>query len=280
MVKRIQQVVSLLLALLLLCGTALATDNSNNYTSPYYSDTQNLEENIVIDRLYEYGLMDGIIAPQKEELGVFGPNDVVTNQYFYTVMNYVIGSDLSTKSKGVITHQQAILIFKRMAKSCGYATTSCEYKFPQNDEKELTRAEMAKWIYSFAYVNLFTEGEKIAEKAFEYLGSNYAWGGTGPHSFDCSGFTYYIMGLFGHSIGRDCDAQYLDGERIEYENLRPGDIVLFAGTYASGGMTHAGIYIGNSKFIHAANSRSGVIITNLNDEYYYSHFVCGRRIVN
>ena len=56
MVKRIQQVVSLLLALLLLCGTVLATDNSNNYTSPYYSDTQNLEENIVIDRLYEYGL--------------------------------------------------------------------------------------------------------------------------------------------------------------------------------------------------------------------------------
>lgn len=63
MVKRTQQVVSLLLALLLLCGTVLATGNSNNYTSPYYSDTQNLEENIVIDRLYEYGLMDGIIAP-------------------------------------------------------------------------------------------------------------------------------------------------------------------------------------------------------------------------
>ena len=69
-------------------------------------------------------------------------------------------------------------------------------------------------------------------------------------------------------------------EKVLAPSLRPGDIVLFAGTYASGGITHAGLYIGNSYFIHAANSRSGVIITNLNDEYYYSHFVCGRRIVN
>ena len=280
MVKRIQQAVCLLLALLLLCGIAFAAGDNSNYTSPYYSDTQNLEENIVIDRLYEYGLMDGIIAPQKDEQGVFSPDDVVTHQYFYTIMNNVIGSDLSTKSKGVITHQQAILVFKRMAKSCGYATTSCKYCFPPNDEKELTRMEMANWIYSFAEVNLFDEGERIAEKAFEYLGYSYVWGAAGPHSFDCSGFTYYLMGQFGHTIGRDCDAQYLEGERIEYEDLKPGDIVLFAGTYGGGGMTHAGLYIGGHRFIHAANSRSGVIITSLEDDYYYSHFVCGRRIVN
>jgi len=63
MVKRIQQVIIILLLASILCGTAFAAGKDVDYTSPYYSDTSNLEEQIIIDRLYEYGLMDGIIAP-------------------------------------------------------------------------------------------------------------------------------------------------------------------------------------------------------------------------
>ena len=58
----------------------------------------------------------------------------------------------------------------------------------------------------------------------------------------------------------------------------PGDVVLFERTYSSSARaTHSGIYIGNGQFIHAANSRKGVIITSLSDSYYASRFICGRR---
>lgn len=61
--------------------------------------------------------------------------------------------------------------------------------------------------------------------------------------------------------------------------MRPGDIVLFERTYRALGCTHAGIYLGDNLFIHAANSRKGVIISSLLENYYYIRFVCGRRII-
>jgi len=62
------------------------------------------------------------------------------------------------------------------------------------------------------------------------------------------------------------------------EDLEPGDLVLFERTYATSGCTHVGIYIGENQFIHAASYNSGVIISSLNEIYYMTRFVEGRRI--
>jgi hypothetical protein len=79
MVKRIQQVLIIILILALLpFNTVYAANDDDNYTSLYYSDTSELEEVRIIDSLYEYGLMDGIIQPTDEEKGVFVANDYVT----------------------------------------------------------------------------------------------------------------------------------------------------------------------------------------------------------
>lgn len=78
MVKRIQQVLIVILILALLPFSAYAANDDSNYTSLYYSDTQELEEVRIIDSLYEYGLMDGIIQPTDEERGIFIANDYVT----------------------------------------------------------------------------------------------------------------------------------------------------------------------------------------------------------
>jgi len=75
MIKRIQ---AIMLVLLLLCGNVFAISSESNYTSSYFSDTSNLEEVKLIDQLYEYGLISGIINPTENRLGVFGPNDLVT----------------------------------------------------------------------------------------------------------------------------------------------------------------------------------------------------------
>ena len=123
-------------------------------------------------------------------------------------------------------------------------------------------------------------GRQIADYALQFVGYNYCWGGTSPRSgFDCSGLVYYVARQFGYSIGRTANDQLSAGSYVSRGDLRPGDIVLFERTYSSSERaTHAGIYIGNGKFVHAANTRSGVVITSLDMDYYSSRFICGRRL--
>ena len=121
-------------------------------------------------------------------------------------------------------------------------------------------------------------GAEILYKAQSYLGSPYVYGGASPSGFDCSGFVYYVYGTFGISVGRTPAAQASAGTQVDKASLQVGDIVLFAGTGGSG-ITHAGIYAGNSQFIHSPNSRSTVSYSDLNSGYWSEHFYCGIRVV-
>ena len=114
----------------------------------------------------------------------------------------------------------------------------------------------------------------------QFKGYRYVYGGASPSGFDCSGMIYYIYKQFGYNVGRTCTAQYYNGyPHISRANLRPGDIVLFERTYTDTcPATHSGIYIGNGQFIHAANTRLGVIVTSIDSDYYASRFLCGVRI--
>jgi cell wall-associated NlpC family hydrolase len=123
-------------------------------------------------------------------------------------------------------------------------------------------------------------GERVASYALQFKGYRYVYGGASPSGFDCSGMVYYIYKQFGYNVGRTSTAQLNNGyPHVSRGNLQPGDIVLFERTYtASCPATHSGIYIGNGQFIHAANSRNGVIITSLDNAYYSSRFLCGVRV--
>lgn len=118
-------------------------------------------------------------------------------------------------------------------------------------------------------------GQQIANYAQKYLGYPYVYGGSGPYSFDCSGFTQYIYKQFGYSIYRTADVQMNNGYSVSMDNLQPGDLVFF---YNGGGVGHVGIYIGGGSFIHAANSNSGVIITSLSESWYAARYAGARRI--
>lgn len=123
-------------------------------------------------------------------------------------------------------------------------------------------------------------GERVAAYAQQFKGYRYVYGGASPSGFDCSGMVYYIYRQFGYNVGRTSTAQYNNGySHVSRGNLKVGDIVLFERTYtASTPATHSGIYIGNGNFIHAANSRLGVIVSSLDNDYYASRFLCGVRI--
>ncbi len=122
-----------------------------------------------------------------------------------------------------------------------------------------------------------TDGAKIATYAQGYVGCPYVYGGTTPSGFDCSGFVQYIYRQFGISINRTATAQLANGYWVARSEMKPGDLVFFGyGNTAS----HVGIYIGDGKFVHAQNSNTGVVITDLSVSYYDNRYLCARRIVD
>lgn len=121
------------------------------------------------------------------------------------------------------------------------------------------------------------DGQAIVNKAKQYLGVPYVWGGASPSGFDCSGLVYYVLKSLGYSPYRTPADQYTQGTYVSKANLQPGDIVFFHGTYASG-ISHVGIYAGNGQFIHAPNSRSVVSYSDLTSGYWANHYYGARRM--
>ncbi len=121
-----------------------------------------------------------------------------------------------------------------------------------------------------------SSGQAIADKAAEYLGTPYVYGGASPSGFDCSGLVYYVLKHFGYSPNRTPEALYTQGVSVNKADLEPGDIVFFANTGGSG-ITHVGIYAGNGQFIHSPNSRSTVSYASLTSGYWAEHYYGARR---
>lgn len=117
----------------------------------------------------------------------------------------------------------------------------------------------------------------IVATAKTCLGVPYQWGGESMSGFDCSGLIMYVFKKNGITLGRTCKAQYQNGAPISKSDLKPGDLVFFQNTYTTG-LSHAGIYIGEGKFIHA--SSDGVMISSLSNSYWTSHYYGACRILN
>jgi cell wall-associated NlpC family hydrolase len=112
----------------------------------------------------------------------------------------------------------------------------------------------------------------VEKRARKKLGSPYIYGASGPHGFDCSGFTSWVFGGHGASLPHNAAAQFSLGGEGRFRHvwkrgrLNRGDLVFFDTTAARVG--HAGIFIGGGRFIHASSSR-GVRIDSIWDPYYY-----------
>lgn len=122
-------------------------------------------------------------------------------------------------------------------------------------------------------------GSKIVEKAKEYLGTRYIYGGTTPRGFDCSGLTYYVFDQFGYTLNRTAAGQASQGVFVSKAELAIGDLVMFAGVNGKGTISHVGIYVGNNQFIHSTRPGSTVQITSLSSSYYAERYATARRII-
>ena len=106
--------------------------------------------------------------------------------------------------------------------------------------------------------------------AEKYLGYPYVWGGSSPStSFDCSGFVSWVLTNSGVCNTGRLGAQGLYNISTPVSNPQPGDLVFFVGTYDTPGVSHVGIYVGNSMMIHCGDPIS---YSNLNSSYWQAHF--------
>ena len=98
--------------------------------------------------------------------------------------------------------------------------------------------------------------------AMRLRGAPYAWSGASPAGFDCSGFTSYVYGRLGIHLAHSSYAQWSAGPHVRRADLRPGDLVFFAG------LGHVGIYIGGGRFIHAPHTGTVVSVDRLSGSWY------------
>ena len=117
----------------------------------------------------------------------------------------------------------------------------------------------------------------VVQVAESYAGSRYVSGGSSPSGFDCSGFTQYVYGKCGVTLSRTSYTQATQGTAVSKSELQPGDLLLFH-YYGSSSIGHVGIYVGNGKFIHAANSNRGVVYDSIESGYYADNYAGARRL--
>lgn len=92
--------------------------------------------------------------------------------------------------------------------------------------------------------------------------------------WDCSSFTSFVMKKFGVTLPAYSDSQYQMGTPVERDDLQPGDLVFFH-TNPAKTTGHVGIYIGDNKFVNAANPTAGTRVQDM----YWDSYVGARRVV-
>lgn len=129
--------------------------------------------------------------------------------------------------------------------------------------------------------NATGDAAALIQEAQKYLGTPYVWGGYSPSGFDCSGYVSYCLT---HSGVRNTGHLTANGlldicTRVSKDQLQPGDLVFFQGTYNTSGASHVGIYIGSGEygagtFIHCGDPCK---YGDLNSSYWTQHWLTGGR---
>ena len=115
--------------------------------------------------------------------------------------------------------------------------------------------------------------------ALGLVGTPYQWGGNSPDGgFDCSGLIQYVYAQSADvSLPRTvAEMSRLDVPSVPEEHLQAGDLVIFA-TQTPDRPSHAGIYVGEGRFVHAPRTGGTVRMDYLSDSYWQRCYVDAKR---
>ena len=102
------------------------------------------------------------------------------------------------------------------------------------------------------------------------VGGSYVWGGASFKACDCSGLVMLSFAQVGINLPHYAASQAEYGTTVAYSNIQPGDVVFFGGSNYSS-IYHVGIYIGDGLMVHAQNSATGIVISNLANFSYWGN---------
>ena len=117
----------------------------------------------------------------------------------------------------------------------------------------------------------------IASMAYDLLGCAFESGGSGPDTFDNSGFVYYICRENGIAIPRRSSEMADFGESVAWDDLQSGDICVMANEIG-GSAGFVGIYVGDMQFIACNKPGTVASVQNLDVQYWRDRFISGRRV--
>jgi cell wall-associated NlpC family hydrolase len=112
--------------------------------------------------------------------------------------------------------------------------------------------------------------------AIGLVGTPYRYGGNTPESgFDCSGLIAHVyQRAAGVASPRSTSGLENWGSDVPLQELRSGDLVLFG---ASRKITHAGIFVGNDRFVHAPSTGGQVRLERFSAPYWAQRLLAVRR---
>lgn len=124
------------------------------------------------------------------------------------------------------------------------------------------------------------DNSALYKEAAAWLHVPHVDGGTSHNGTDCSFLVYTIYKtVYGKTLERNSASMLKKNcEIINEEKLKEGDLVFFKSNGKSKSfVNHVGIYLKDHKFLHASTSK-GVVVSNLDNDYYRKVFVCGGRV--
>ena len=111
------------------------------------------------------------------------------------------------------------------------------------------------------------------------VGTPYRYGGSSPaNGFDCSGLIQYVYRESANVALPRTVAEMNNHEapNVAEDNLQSGDLVIFD-TAGGGRPSHAGIYVGEGRFVHAPRSGGAVRMDFLSDTYWQRSYLNAKR---
>lgn len=129
------------------------------------------------------------------------------------------------------------------------------------EEEEIRRKEEEAEAARLAEMTS-TKRQQIVDYALQFVGNPYVYGGTSlTNGTDCSGFTMRVYEHFGYYIPRTAEAQQAGLTNVGLDEIQPGDLLFYKGS--NGVIGHVTMYIGGGQVVHASNSRTGIIVSNI-----------------
>ncbi len=172
----------------------------------------------------------------------------------------------------LLTHSKQTLLCRTLIGCgifiCALAITGCSTLSPKSSSSKVSQFKQDTSVGT----------EDISIAAVGLVDVPYRFGGNTPKGgFDCSGLIVYVYNkAAGIKLPRTIQLMSTKGQSIEGQPPAPGDLVFFNTTGEK--YSHAGIYVGQGRFVHAPSAGGTVRLDYITSPYWAAKFTEARRI--